>query len=84
MSCRALKKDEHFRESQRDWRREYKRLHERRKRGTLSAADWASWRAENSHEAWFPFEEWNRRRIRADGAVDDRSTEETEEGGGEA
>jgi Family of unknown function (DUF6076) len=63
MSCRALKKDEHFRESQRDWRREYKRLHERRKRGTLSEADWQAWRADNNPDDWYAFDEWQRRRI---------------------
>jgi hypothetical protein len=73
MSCRALKKDEHFRESQRDWRREYKRLYERRKRGTLSEADWDAWRAENSHDAWYPFDEWNKRRIPIVGADEEKS-----------
>jgi Family of unknown function (DUF6076) len=63
MSCRQLKKDEHFRESQRDWRREYKRLHERRKRGSLSKADWDAWRAENTPDAWIAFEEWQKRHI---------------------
>jgi Family of unknown function (DUF6076) len=70
MSCRALKKDEHFRESQRDWRREYKRLHERRKRGTLTEADWRAWRAENNPDAWYPFDEWQKRRIPVTGASD--------------
>ncbi len=70
MSCRELKKDEHFRESQRDWRREYKRLHERRKRGTLSEADWNAWRAENSPEAWIAFEEWRKRHIPITGAAE--------------
>jgi hypothetical protein len=68
MSCRGLKKDEHFRESQRDWRREYKRLYERRKRGTLSEADWRAWRAENDADAWFPFDEWQKRRIPISGS----------------
>jgi Family of unknown function (DUF6076) len=68
MSCRGLKKDEHFRESQRDWRREYKRLHERRKRGTLSETDWNGWRAENSPNAWTAFEEWLKRRIPIEGS----------------
>lgn len=68
MSCRSLKKDEHFRESQRDWRREYKRLHERRKRGTLSEADWNAWRAENTPDAWIAFAEWLKRRIPIEGS----------------
>jgi hypothetical protein len=70
MSCRELKKDEHFRESQRDWRREYKRLYERRKRGTLSEADWQAWRAENNPAAWYAFDEWRKRRIPVVGAPD--------------
>lgn len=60
-SCRALKKDEHFRENQGAWRREYKRLYEQKKRGTLAERDWDAWRAGNSPDAWFPFPVWKER-----------------------
>lgn len=63
MSCRDLKKDEHFRESQRDWRLEYKRINERKRRGTLSEADWNAWRAENHPHAWIAFDTWKERQI---------------------
>lgn len=62
MSCRELKKDEHFRESQRDWRREYKRVHERVRRGTVSDAEWEAWRKQNSPGAWIAFDTWIERK----------------------
>lgn len=62
MTCRKAMKDEHFRERQRAWRLEYKRLHERRNRGTLGQYDWQAWRAANSPEEWLPFEEWSQQR----------------------
>lgn len=58
MTCRALKKDEDFRENRGDWRREYKRVYERVKRGTLSEEVWERWRADNSPDAWHPLETW--------------------------
>jgi hypothetical protein len=62
MSCREMKKDEHFRENQRDWRLEYKRIYERKNRGTVTEEDWEAWRAENGPNGWIAFDEWKQRR----------------------
>jgi len=57
-TCRQLHKEEQFRTRHGDWRREYKRLHERLRRGSLSETELMAWRAENTLESWQPFELW--------------------------
>jgi hypothetical protein len=60
--CRTLERNRRFREERGDWRREYKRLHERRRRGTLSEQDWEAWTRENAPSHWAPFETWRKTR----------------------
>jgi hypothetical protein len=40
------------------YRREYKRLTEAQRRGTLDATELMRWRDENSPASWLPFDEW--------------------------
>lgn len=57
-SCREIHNQRAFEEAQREWRREYKKLHERKSRGTLPVEEFAAWRAANRPSFWLPFEEW--------------------------
>jgi hypothetical protein len=41
-----------------DWRREYKKLHERVRAGSLPRELFESWKAENRPESWRPFHVW--------------------------
>src|SRR5262245_15041504 len=56
--CANLERERRFREDRRAWRREYQRLHDRLRRGSLSEHDWQAWRAGNTVENWARYEEW--------------------------
>jgi hypothetical protein len=64
-SCRETHHQQAFEETQREWRREYKKLHERKSRGTLPAEEFAAWRAANRPSAWLPFEDWKASALKA-------------------
>jgi hypothetical protein len=70
-TCRELRKAELFRERQGPWRREYKRLHEKTRRGTLSQQAFAAWNAANTPGQWQPYEEWHKTQ---NAPADDRAT----------
>lgn len=59
-NCREVAKEERFLSSPdvRAYRREYKRLHELSRRGTLSTADLNAWRQANTPSKWAPYTTW--------------------------
>jgi Zn-finger nucleic acid-binding protein len=67
-SCREIHNQQAFEEAQKEWRREYKKLHERKSRGTLPAEEFAAWRAANRPSSWLPFEEWKASALKAGSA----------------
>lgn len=65
-SCRALARERQYRADTSPWRREYKRLHERARRGTLSEHDLTAWKTDNAAGVkgidWQPYDEWQQAR----------------------
>jgi hypothetical protein len=61
-SCRTLAREQQYRTDHRPWRREYKRLHERTRRGTLSEHAFTAWKAGNAAGVegidWQPYDQW--------------------------
>jgi hypothetical protein len=58
--CRTLAKEEAFLSSEevRGYRREYKRLHELKRRGTITMAQLNAWRQGNTPSDWKPYKQW--------------------------
>lgn len=59
-TCREIAKEAAFLSSDetKGYRREYKRLHERKRRGAISTAQLNAWRQMNGPAAWKPYEDW--------------------------
>lgn len=59
-ACREIAKEARFLANPdvRDYRREYKRLHELKRRGTISMAELNAWRQGNEPSAWAPYTQW--------------------------
>jgi hypothetical protein len=62
--CRTLAKEAAFlgRPEVQGYRREYKRLHELKRRGTISAQELNEWRQQNSPKKWRRYDDWKERR----------------------
>jgi hypothetical protein len=58
-SCSEIAKRKHFQADRGAWRRQYKSLHERKQRGTLTPELFEDWKAENNPDNWTPFEKWS-------------------------
>lgn len=60
--CRSAKRDERFAKEHPEYRRYYKRLHERKRRGSLDPWIWELWTADNrpgeKNVTWRQIEEW--------------------------
>jgi Family of unknown function (DUF6076) len=57
-TCSNLERERRFRDERRLWRREYQRLHDRLRRGSLSETEWQAWKNDNSPQSWRPYEPW--------------------------
>lgn len=59
-SCRVVHNEERLldRDTYAAYRREYKRITEALRRGSISREDAVAWRDENAEDFWLPFEEW--------------------------
>jgi len=58
LSCFEVNRQSRWASRNRDWRREYKKLHERVRAGTLPAETFKAWRAANTPSSWHPLEDW--------------------------
>jgi hypothetical protein len=66
LSCFEAARQERWARLNRDWRREYKKLHERTRAGSLSPALFDAWRGENKPSSWVPLEKWISGKARPD------------------
>jgi Family of unknown function (DUF6076) len=62
--CRTLEKERRLASNPayRAYRREYKRLEEAARRGSVTFEDFIEWRTANRAHAWRPFDEWKAKR----------------------
>lgn len=58
MPCRYIKKEERFLDRNLEWRREYLKVYDRKRRGIITDAEWKHWKSGNGPDLWIPFDEW--------------------------